>query len=876
MKYSALSSLSVLSLMIGTLTLVGCGAGSSFSNPVPPASSAPPTTAQVVPGPAIQGSVYGGHAPIQGAHIYLLQPGITGPGSLATSLLGSGTTNSPGGFTLSTNTSAVADPNVPIGAQFVTSDANGIFNLSGAYTCTVGQPVYIYGYGGKIGTTALNNNNIVQLLTLGNCPGGSGEFAGSVSFVYLNEVSTVATAYTFQPFTLPTNNDAWHIGTNNTTQGLLGIANAALTAAQLYNIQGGTQLSTSHDGEGHIANYQTLLNGVSDRGNGIVPQSTIDTLANVLADCVDSTVVAVGTPTGECAKLFAVATNNGETTTTTPTVDTGTAMLNIARFPAGNHSAGSANVSSTYVSTIFALQGGGTTPYIPQLSVAPNDWTLAINYPVTAVTGYPQATNNTLGNAESVAIDNAGQIWVTAQAGDYINRFSNLGASNSLDTLTYIPGYVSIDGSNNAWTGNANSTSPIYEAGSNGQFTTQYGQDYNSAYTVITNQAGDAFFFAKDGDPAPLNTGSNYAMFEYDPNGNLVAGSPFNISSPTTTTAAGTGTLTITNASEATTCSGVEIFGVCVGGTFTYTYTFTATNPGTPTGAAALAAGQTVNLTLTNNANGNRWPRLNGNQTVATANGTRFTVTSGTDQGITGNGTGTGTYTTTVTTTTPNALVPGTNVAHGAIDSTGDLWITSEGGGTIARITPTGTLVFPTITGLLSQPEFPAIDASNNAWIPGYETNSVYFVSSTGTLSTFNSANTGAAIVYPFGSAVDGNGNIWITNRCGPMNICGNVANTSTLVELNGGVVTPGTAHMAISPGTNYVPEIQYTGATTPSKILPDPLNLAIDSSGNIWITNYVGGSGASSALVEVIGAAAPVTTPLSLAAGNNALGVKP
>jgi streptogramin lyase len=214
-------------------------------------------------------------------------------------------------------------------------------------------------------------------------------------------------------------------------------------------------------------------------------------------------------------------------------------------------------------------------------------------------------------------------------------------------------------------------------------------------------------------------------------------------------------------------------------------------------------------------------------------------------------------------------------VAHGAIDSTGDMWITSEGGYTIARITPTGTVAFPTLT-VSMQPEFPAIDASNNAWIPGYESNSVYFVSSTGTLSTFTSANTGAAIVYPFGAAVDGNGNVWITNRCGPANTCGNVANTSTLVELNGGVVTPGTAHMAISPGTNYVPEIEYNGATTNSQILTDPLNLAIDSSGNIWITNYVGGSGANSALVEVIGAAAPVTTPLSLAAGTTSLGVQP
>ena len=610
MKLSAFSSLPVLSLLIGTLTLVGCGAAVTSSSHTATSDPTNPTTPQVVSGPAIDGSIYGGHAPIQGAHIYLLQPGTAGPGSLATSLLGNNGATSAGGYAISTNP---GDPNVPAGAKYVTSDATGNFSLSGAYTCTVGQPVYIYGYGGKISSTALFNNNIVQLLTLGNCPGGSGEFAGSIRYVYLNEVSTVATAYTFQPFTLPTHNDAWHIGTNNTTQGLLGIANAATTASQLYNIQGGTQLSSTHDGEGHIANFETLLDGVPNQGNGIVPQSTIDTLANVLADCVDSTVLTVGTPTAECSALFAVATNNGETTTTTPTVDTGTAMLNIARFPAGNHSAGATNVSSTYVSTIFNLQGTGTTPYVPQLATAPNDWTLAINYPEAQVSAYYSgATNNTLGLAESVAIDNIGQIWVTAQSGSYINRFSNVGVRNSKDLLNYIAGYVSIDGANNAWTGNANCQSGntacpdgtgIFEGNVNGQATQTYGAGYQQAYTVITNNAGDAFFFAKVTDAGATNTGGNYAMFEYDPNGNLVTGSPFNLSGTTTTN--NPVTLTITAAS--TSGNNGSFFNP------SYTYTFTATN----TGTVPLATGDTVTITgLTNNPNnpnrGNNWPAANG------------------------------------------------------------------------------------------------------------------------------------------------------------------------------------------------------------------------------------------------------------------------
>jgi hypothetical protein len=1114
MKHSAISSLSVLSLLTGTLTLAGCGGAASFSNPTPPASTVPPTTAQVVAGPPVQGSVYGGHAPIQASHVYLLQPGTTGYGSAATSLLGVGPgTTSPPGFALSTNTGA--DPNVPIGAKYVTTDATGSFNLTGGYVCAVGQPVYVYAYGGQISATAINNNSIVEFATLGNCP-SSGNFStlnnGYLQYVYLNEVSTIATAYTFQPFTLVTNNDAWHIGTPNTTQALLGIANAANTAAQLYDIQGGGAQSgctgtPSECGEGHVANYRTVGTGVPNVGNGVVPEATIDTLANIIANCVDTAPVTLGTPTSQCTSLFTVATNNGETGTTgvgtNEPIDVGTAVLNIARFPAGNHSDGAANVDASYATHIFALQGGGTTPYVPQLRNAPNDWTIAINYPYATVGGY-NTSNPDVDRAESIQVDQKGQIWITAQGGGNgstnpsptADRWSNLGVPNALSGNSnqiigdYIFGYVSVDGGGNAWTGNANQSSGIYFAQSNGTFSATYGKDYQSAYTVITNYAGDAFFFAKDADTG-FNTGTNFGMFEYDPSGHLVGGSPFNISTETTTTGPGpvtqnlnisaasetnsggtytysfnytyaggtpptllavgdtvpltlandpgtgfgrvpatgwqnltsvtvasvtgtsftaTGTTPTTNSNDgngAATTAPITITAATEtnarsGGVTTYTYTFHFTNVGTP--GAVLAVGDTVPLSLANdpgtgtvpvaatgwqnlttvrvatvnngagtftaiggapgtaniattntvstdtngatvafnldgvtksgsgasytytfavtngnaaplapgdsvalNLNGNflgNWAALSGTYTAGSAtNNGQVTITSSTNagnpnyfdggtgtysiNGATGtgsyaytnangaSGTGSYVYTGTVTTVTPGAVYPGDNVAHGAIDATGDLWLTSETGYTIARVTPTGTLAFPTIT-VSQQPEFPAIDASGNAWIPGYETNSVYLVSPTGTLTTLTSANTGASLVYPFGSAVDGNGNVWITNRCGPGNNCGTYANSRTLVEINGtGTNTPGTINTAISPPTNYLPQAQYPAtATTFSAIMGDPLNLAIDPSGNIWVTNY--NSGGNSSVTEIVGAAAPVVTPLSVAAGTSTLGQKP
>ena len=779
MKHSALSSLSVLSLLIGTLSLVGCGGAFSMPDSVLSSEAA---------GPPIQGSVFGGHAPIVGAHVYLLQPGTSGYGSIATSILGTGTTTSPGGYPLHTNPATGGDPSIPAGWQYVITDNNGAFNLTNAYSCAAGQPVYVYSYGGNATGGVTTNTATVQLAILGNCPStgqtnfGNGS-SDKINYVYSNEVSTVAAAYVFQPFTTTATSSAIYVGSSGTSQGLLGIQNAASTAAQLYDIQGRAGLSTATgQGEGHVANFRTqslsIVGGVvvysPNAGNGVVPQATIDTLANILAACIDST----GATATQCTTLFANATESGDSTGTKPT-DVARAAMNIARYPAGNYS--TASTPTNFVTNIYAL-GQGTVPYIPRLTTQPNDFTIAINYPYNSVGGY-STSNTDVEKAESVEVDQLGQIWITAQGSGgnsfpypSADRWSPLGAvqttNNTAGTTPagYIFGYVSIDGGNNAWTGNANSTTGIFEAGSNGSFSATYGANFSTAYTVITDKAGDAYFFASD-----TSTDAN------------------------TTCITHTGTKTCDS----------EMFEMNSGGSVVSS----STNCNSQTGTYTFYC-------------------------ITAKNGTTIFNT-------------------------------GTFVAHGAIDGAGDFWLTSENSPyQIARVTAAGAKVWE-ITTNAQQPEFPAIDAGGNGWIPSYEADVVYKITPAGVSTSLTSATTQGALVYPFGSAVDGNGNVWITNRCGPNNTCGTTANSSTLVEINGA------NNLAISGPSNYLPEAQYPAtATTLTKVFLDPLNVAIDPSGNLWITNYVGNG--SGSVVEIIGTAAPVVTPLSLAAGNNVLGTKP
>ena len=77
--------------------------------------------------------------------------------------------------------------------------------------------------------------------------------------------------------------------------------------------------------------------------------------------------------------------------------------------------------------------------------------------------------------------------------------------------------------------------------------------------------------------------------------------------------------------------------------------------------------------------------------------------------------------------------------------------------------------------------------------------------------------------------------------------------------------------------GTNTLSELSNTGTLLSGSTgylvtgLDNPISLAIDGSGNVWVTNANGNS-----LTEVVGAAAPVVTPLAAAVANGTIAIRP
>jgi len=338
---------------------------------------------------------------------------------------------------------------------YVITGASGAFSITGDYTCpNASTPVYLYAVGGDAGS---GSNAVAGLLAgLGPC----GNLSAS-TFVVINEVSTIATAYAIAGFAT----DATHVSSSNSTLAATGVTNAFATIANMETMSTGVALATTPAANG---------------GNGTVPQNEINTLADILPACINTDGIVSGPvdPT-PCYTLLNNATNGS----TVPS-DTATAAINIAHNPGIN------------IATLYGLPTANA-PFQPSLNSEPNDFTIAISY-----------TAGGLNTCNDLAVDGSGNVWVTNGSGNSISEFGPVGnpISSSAGFATgglAQPKMLAIDATGNVWATNTSSNS-ISELKPNGSAATGSpfsGGGLSNPWGVAVDAIGD-IWIANNGSPS--------------------------------------------------------------------------------------------------------------------------------------------------------------------------------------------------------------------------------------------------------------------------------------------------------------------------------------------------------------------------------------
>jgi len=167
-----------------------------------------------------------------------------------------------------------------------------------------------------------------------------------------------------------------------------------------------------------------------------------------------------------------------------------------------------------------------------------------------------------------------------------------------------------------------------------------------------------------------------------------------------------------------------------------------------------------------------------------------------------------------------------------ATDADCNAYVANQSSNTITRVAGDGSSFTDFVVG--NGPSGVAIDASGAVWSANYYGDSVGLV--TGGVTVASGAGfTGGGIDHPQGIAADGAGTVWVANYRG-----------LGFSELAGST--------ASSPGAVLSPANGWAADAG----MVEPFALAIDASGNIWVSNF-----GSSTVDEFVGIAVPVKTPL-------------
>jgi hypothetical protein len=388
------------------LALGGCATSNTTLSDAPPIAN---------PGSALSGRVYGGQQPISGASIQLYAAGSTGYGSA---------------YPYSKGTSLLGD-------NVVTTDSGGNFNITGDYTCpSASTETYLEAIGGTslVGQSA--NPNIIIMVALGPCGN-----LHTLSFITMNELTTVASVWALAPFmSSPAN-----IGT--TANNPNGLVNAFAAVNKLVNIQYGQ------------------LPGPALPAGATIPTTELNTLADILAYCINTSGGGTAGDGSNCGNLFA---NTHSAAGTAPS-DTVTAALNIALNPSQN------------VGTLRSY-ADPTSPFQSVLTTLPAAWTVAIQY---APAGLSAPTG--------IAADQAGNIWLANSTSNSVTLLAPTGAP----TATYASGQagsgaIAIDLGGNAWVASKSSGS-ILKVTNAGVVSTYSGGGLSTTNAIAIDGTGNVW-----------------------------------------------------------------------------------------------------------------------------------------------------------------------------------------------------------------------------------------------------------------------------------------------------------------------------------------------------------------------------------------------
>jgi hypothetical protein len=623
----------------------------------------------------LSGIVHGGRQPVANATVTLWAAGNRGYGSTATSL------------------------------ATTTTDASGTFAFqpTPGYTCpamistTTSQYLYLTVSGGQP-TTGITNAQAAFLLALGSC---SAVKAANPT-VNIDELTTVASITALQQFFKPdTTNGLGSIGTS--PGNITGLANAMALVPNMVNTTTGQSFATT-TASGAVTGFTTNPTVT------ITPeQSKLDTMADILAACVNTSGSNAITPTA-CNTLYA---NAGSATP----LDTLQAAYYMATTPAGVGTAascatGTAVTTAPSICTLYGLVTS-SAPYQPTLAAAPTDWTLGITYATAAAQTIASTSVYLMTRPETLAIDATGNVWID----NYALNGTTLGTvGNSVFEMspTGVPLAQVLINAPGTTTGTLldGSFSMAFDPTGN-LFVTNYGksgtlQSYvaeytttGSTYVLPTKGAGDGSIVSDGAGNifvATVSSTGGGADLEYI---------PANPTSTSSFTQLQTGVIDTSFSeiavdanetvwlSSAATANGTQQF-LC-----TVATAITCSAP-----VKTTVGGQVSPEPLAIDSSNNVW--IGGYST--TVGGVSEILANSTGSGFSGNGIYPTTYV--------------NSIEKVALDGAGNVWLASvtNSAGTVAEISNTGVLLSPSATTAgfshtYGNPNKLAIDKSGNVWV---------------------------------------------------------------------------------------------------------------------------------------------------------------